>query len=522
MRYSKFILTLALAATTFWSCTKDFVAINTDPNAIPENGMDYNLLFSSAQVYHAGTDYNVWRNGLIYCATMVQHLASTQSYWNGDKYTYDAAYNAAHWDRDYPNAVKDITMVLSKFKDDPAKANAYHIARIMRVAIFQKMTDLYGDIPYSEAGLGYLDGVGYPKYDTQEAIYHDLYKELDEAASALDANAANTLSTADLIYGGNVDKWKKFAYSFMVRLGLRLSKVDPQTGSQWVNRALEGGVFTGNDDNAMMQHQLNTTDAANAYGKVLVYQDANASRVSEAFINQLKGTHDPRLIYIATVAEAPQLAYGNANYDLGDTTAAKQLGMPNGYDELGAETDISKAPNWPGNLNNYSIVNRYTYARLDAPSFLLTHAETQLLLAEAANRGWIGGDAKAYYDEGVKAAILQMNQLGASPAVTESQATAYLTANPFDANQALEQINTQYWIATFMDEYEAWTNYRRSGYPILKEVNYFNNVTNGKVPRRFTYPTSEASINTANYNEAVSRYRNGDRMTSRMWWDVEQ
>src|SRR5690606_13641889 len=197
------------------------------------------------------------------------------------------------------------------------------------------------------------------------------------------------------------------------------------------------------------------------------------------------------------------------------------LGMPNGYDELSAETDISKAPNWPGNLNNYSIVNRYTYARLDAPSFLLTHAETQLLLAEAANRGWIGGDAKAYYDEGVKAAILQMNQLGASPAVTESQATAYLTANPSDANQALEQINTQYWIATFMDEYEAWTNYRRSGYPILKEVNYFNNVTNGKVPRRFTYPTSEASINTANYNEAVSRYRNGDRMTSRMWWDVE-
>ncbi|QNL51702.1 SusD/RagB family nutrient-binding outer membrane lipoprotein [Olivibacter sp. SDN3] len=521
MKHIKLIALVGFLAMSAWSCTKDFEEINTDPNAIPEDGMDYNLLFSSAQVYHAGTDYNVWRNGLIYCATMIQHLASTQNYWNGDKYTFDASYNAAHWDRDFPNAVRDITMAMSKFQDNPEQQNAYHIARIMRVSIFQKMTDLYGDIPYSEAGLGYLDGQGYPAYDTQESIYQDMYKELKEASEALEANTTNTLTTADLIYGGDVAKWKKYAASFMVRLGLRLSKVDPETGKEWVQEALAAGVFANNEDNAMMQHQLNITDAANAYGKVLVYQDPNASRLSETFVNQLKNTNDPRLMYMATVAAAPQHAYGNANFDLGDTTASKQLGMPNGYDELGAETDISRAANWPGNINNYSIVNRYTYARLDAPTFLLTHAETQLLLAEAAHYGWISGEASTYYNEGVTAAIMQMNQLGASPALIEEQAQAYIAEHPFRADSALEMINTQYWIATFMDEYEAWTNYRRSGFPMLEEVNYFNNVTNGTIPRRFTYPTSEASINTESYNEAVARYENGDRMTSRMWWDVE-
>lgn len=116
----------------------------------------------------------------------------------------------------------------------------------------------------------------------------------------------------------------------------------------------------------------------------------------------------------------------------------------------------------------------------------------------------------------------QLTQTGADPGVSTSQIEAYLANNPYSSATALEQIGTQYWIATFLDEYEAWSNWRRTGYPDLTPVNYYGNVTNGTIPRRFTYPTSESTINSTNYEEAVSGLSNGDAMTSRVWWDVKE
>jgi hypothetical protein len=520
MKNKILISTFIIAGVIFNSgCKKGYDAINQDPNHITPGVQDYRLLLTASEVYIAGTDYDIWRNGLIYGATMMQHLSSTQDYWNGDKYTYSAGYNSAFWDRQYPNAVANIQEVINKYKDDAANKNAYNIARILRAFLFQQTTDLYGDVPYSEAGLGYISGIKYPKYDKQQDIYADLYKELQEAATALDATAPNTVGNTEMIYKGDVNQWKKFAYSEMLRLALRLVKVDPTTGAKWAQTAISGGVFTSNDDNALVHHEANTTDAANSYGKVLVFQDPDASRVSQTFIDMLRNTADPRLHYIATLAKSPGTSFGTTGFDYGDTTATKQIGMPNGYDELGGATDISKAPNWPGDTKNYSIVNRYTYARVDAPTFLLTYAETELLMAEAAYRGWISGDATSLYNTGVKAAMQQLSQTGASPGISDAQIAGYLQKNAFNLGTALEQINTQYWIATFLDEYEAWSNYRRSGFPILKQVNYFGNVTNGTIPRRFTYPSSEQTINTANYNAAVSGLSGGDKMSSRVWWD---
>ena len=502
------------------SCNKNLESINNDPNHITQSSMDYKLLFTAAQVYTAGTDYEAWRNSLIYCSVMMQHLSSLQSYWNGDKYTYSAGYNSAYWDREFPNAVTDIEEVLNAYKDDATNVNAYNIARIMRTVIYQRMTDLYGDIPYSEAGQGYISGQSYPKYDKQQDIYLDMLKELNEAAQALDVDATNNLSSADLIYQGDAAKWKKFAYSQMLRLAMRMTKVDPSTAQTWVGTAVAGGMFVSNDDNAIIKHDNNTTTASNGNGLTLVYNDPNASRVSQSFVDRLKSTGDPRLVYMTTICTNPSTPYGTTGFDYGDTTWAKQLGMPNGYDQLGATTDISHAANYPGSINGYSLVNRYTFARLDAPTFILTYAENQLLLAEAAFRGWTSGSAADYYEKGVKAAMAQLTQTGASPGVSDAQATAYLSANPYNTSTALEQINTQYYIATFMDEYEAWSNWRRSGYPVLTPVVYYANVTNGTIPRRFTYPTSEATINSTNYNDAISRYTDGDKMTSRMWWDA--
>lgn len=105
--------------------------------------------------------------------------------------------------------------------------------------------------------------------------------------------------------------------------------------------------------------------------------------------------------------------------------------------------------------------------------------------------------------------------------ISQGQINAYLKVNPYDVSHALEQINTQYWVVAFIDEYEVFANWRRSGYPILKPVNYFANVTNGTIPRRFTYPESEATANSDNYADAVSKLSDGDKMTSRVWWDKE-
>jgi hypothetical protein len=199
------------------------------------------------------------------------------------------------------------------------------------------------------------------------------------------------------------------------------------------------------------------------------------------------------------------------------------LGQPNGYDLTGTKP-ITTAPNWPGDQNKYSIVNRYTYARYDAPTFFLTASETNLLLAEAAQNGWISGSAATFYNAGVTTAMQQFAQFNndriTGVSIPDAQIAAYLAANPYNPASGIQMINEQYWATTFMDEYEAWANWRRSGYPLLTPSgNYPGNVTNGSIPRRFTYPLNESAVNLANYNTAVAGLSGGDKMTSRVWWD---
>jgi len=506
--------------TLLVACKKDFVKINTDPNQITEGQINFNYLFTNAQLQTSGnTDgngYEDWRNNLIYSGCMVQHLSSTFPYWDGDKYLYSATYNSAYWDENYPNAIVNIVDVLQHTKNDTAQANFYQIARIFKAFMFQRLTDMYGDCPYFQAGLGYIAGITAPVYDKQQDIYANLLQELQDAAGKLDPAKTNSIGSADLLYGGDPLAWRQFAASEMLRLAMRLSKVDPAGAQQWAHTAWQLGVIASNTGNAILQHQNVTgTPVVNGNGLILLGNDPNGYRLNETFVTFLQQTADPRLPYLATVCANPGLPA-----DKGDTTALRQLGQPGGYDppNSGSAHDLIKAPNWPGNQNDYSVVNRYTFARLEAPTFFLTCAETQLLLAEAARRGWISGDPAAYYTTGVRAAMTQLAaQAGAGPA--DGLIDAWLNTHPYNTTLGLQQINEQYWVAGFMDENECFANWRRSGYPVLTPVNYPGNVTGGTIPRRFTYPPGEASNNTANYNAAVSRLSSGDKMTSRMWWD---
>ena len=209
--------------------------------------------------------------------------------------------------------------------------------------------------------------------------------------------------------------------------------------------------------------------------------------------------------------------------------------MPNGYDQNGGATDISHAPGFPGATGTgtdvnvtggYSRPTTKVYLDLNAPSFVLTYAQTEFLLAEAAARGWsAGGSAAVHYRNGLSAAIQTYGAINAAGAISSSVADAYATANPLDVStleNSLKQINTQYWIlaGTVFDFDEAWSNWRRSGYPVLTPVSYSGNFANGTIPRRQAYPTTEASTNPANYSAAVSSsLPGGDKYSERVWWD---
>lgn len=557
-------LLYTIAAVSFMGMTtscSDFGDVNIDPEHPNEQLMDYSLMFGNAQVQALGSDWDVWRNGIIYTATMLQHVSTAQ--WSqGVFYTYDNGYNAALWDALYSGdraAVRDVCEVLRNWENDEwYGGNDYQYARILRVYIFHRLTDLYGDIPYSQAGNA--SEYGYPKYDTQESIYNDLLKELDEAQGAIDVNAVSELGSADIYFGGDAQKWKKMANSLMLRIAMRMTKVDEAKAEEWVKKAVENGIIMSNEDNAYMLRTdgLVTKDSSEPYAKIYWESDAGKFFLSETFVNMLKSTNDPRLPLIGTIVADPTITYSNDNANTGSSADyANWVGLPVGYEttagnwwlgnaasmadyiktvtgEDGKETkdfilDENDKPIWK---SNFPIPNRLTYSNPTSPTFIVTYAENMLLLAEAAVRGWVTDKtAEEYYNEGVRAAMEQFSIYSAASSLyntylNDAAISDYLAANPFDASKAYEQINTQYYIATFCDEYESFANWRRSGYPVLTAVDkdYPSCVTNGQIPRRFVYPVSEQTANTANFQEAIQRQGltggSGD-MVVRMWWDKE-
>ncbi len=557
---------LASALTLGVTSCGDFGDLNTNPESINSGNVPYEMLFSNAQHQALGSDWDQWRTGCIYSSQFVQQLVSINWWDSYGRYQWSDGYSSSYWstynsDR---GAMRDVTTVYDKWEGDESLKIDWNMARIMRVYAFSKMTDLYGDIPYSQAGRP--SKYSFPVYDTQEEIYKDMLKELDEAQANLGSGTAK-MKTADLYYSGDAASWKKFANSLMLRLAMRLVKVDEATAKTYAAKAVANGVMTSNADNAKLQHSadaLTTNDSCEPFAKIIAHEDREFF-ISDYFVNMLKNSNDPRLSLIATVApyaSAGQYSDIQSNTsgtwtanDYGDMSFAAQQGLlQGGYSDgpksqyfIGNSPEAKADPNsiwakfndetWLADYaKNFSSPNRCTYADPTTPTFIVTYAQTQFLLAEAVVRGYISGDAKTYYENGVKAAFDQFNQFrngaAAIKVVTDqygsldAAAQAYLAANPYDASKALEQINTQYYINSFGDEYEVFSNWRRSGFPVLTPnaqaaEDGLCATKNGSIPRRFRYPTSESQVNSANYEAASARMTGGDRMDSRVWWDKE-
>lgn len=507
------IIAVIFSTLFFVSCEKNFTAENTNPTTVSANQFDPNFLLSTVQLnYNGSSDYQGenWTTEWGGIAGFIQHVASTNTaYYYGDKYLYSPGNFGKYFEECYPSQVQPAVELYELTQNKPEYKNLHQISRILKALVFQRMTDIYGDVPYSQAGLGYYQRIYTPVFDKQQSIYTDLLKEVSEAVDSLDDNADKP--GGDLFYASDtttqIDKWKRFGNSLLLRIAMRLTKVDAATAQQYVSK-VQGLTMTSNNDNAVVQHNegnFQNRDAIEING-----QDSADLKLCKTFIDTLKNNNDPRLPVIAWI------------YATGDTKPQDQEGLPPGY-IIGGLIDslnIIKTPGYDSvlGMQRYSRLNA-KILNLTAPNLIITYAETEFLLADAAAR-W-GGDAKTHYDNAVHAAIDQFSVYGKDAAIPDSLASKYLIAHELSANKniALNQINTQYWICTLMDEYETWSNWRRTGYPLLKPTDYPGNITNGTIPRRMEYPTSEQFSNAANYKAAVAALPGGDELTSRVWWD---
>jgi SusD/RagB-like outer membrane lipoprotein len=527
----KSIIYGALLATLFQAgCTKDFDEINTNPREVTADKMDPNYLLSSAQWEFSNTGYSQ----LLFESMWPQVLASTFDYYgNGDKYTPSTNtinYQNNLWDEEYRTGSLVVEMQ-NLTKDNPQYSNLYNIGTLMKVMIMQRITDVYGDVPYSEAFQA-KTGLVQPKYDTQQEIYTSMLSEVEKAIGALDAT--KPLATADLFYKGNIAQWKKLGYSLMLKLAMRLVKVDAATAKTWAEKAATGGTFTAISDNVFVKGDNATGFGNGTTASLRTASDFLYVRWSKTFIDYLKSSTDPRISAIAEVSQPGLIANGNQDLP-GNNSSGIQVGLPNGVDLNGGATDVTKRGDYPGAsgtgndaapLGNYSRPRVSVYLDRSGVNFIFTYAETELLLAEAKVRGWNVGatSAAVHYANGITAAMKSIEQFNASGAISDAAVSIYVSTHPLPVtttDASLKAINEQYWVATgtTFNFIETWTNWRRSGYPVLTPVVYANNFSGGTIPRRIPYHASEPSQNPVNYQAAVGKITGGDKFNSRVWWD---
>ncbi len=475
--FTKLGMSVALLLTL--SCTEGFEEINTNPNSPESIGPQFLL----SNVISVAADENTYSQGFRLANYLAQFAASVE-FERIDR--YEMGSNAQYWNSNF-RLLNDIRSL----QNNPASNEAYQaVGDIMKCYLFAQLTDMWGDIPYSQA-LNATDGVYNPKYDTQEFIYTDpqigILATLKKASETL-ANTSTSIQ-GDMMYNGNLQKWRRFANSLRFRYLLRISK-RLTNFSEMQALADSNQLMQSNADNAVVPYLASAPNqwpmSQSALG---LYQE---HRMTVTVDSVLKAWNDPRQ---AVLYKPTQSSVTNGNPQF--------KGLPNG---LNRETINSRGIN----LNDISLFGSIFR---DVPNGVngqfMQYAELQFALAEAVTRGYITGDANAYYEKGIRASFDYYRT--AVPADYFSRPTVSLSTG-----NALNKILTQKWLALINNGHEAWFNIRRTGIPALKPGP--DNLNNDRYPVRYLYPESEQAVNRANYQEAASRM-GGDDINSKVWWE---
>jgi hypothetical protein len=496
-------------------CDQDFVDINTNPYAV--TAVDPALLFAGSQRSHLGT----WAAE----HTIVQHFVCPYNTGANLGFNFNEDIDMVSnpkWDQSYPGPLRNMIQAIDLLGENTTRVNLLSMIRIWKAQVFMGIVDEYGDVPYFNVGKAVINREYYPAYDDDATIYEDLYSELTDAIAALDAGADYV--PEDLFYGARgsnpaanatdqTARWKKLGNSLLLRLGMRYSKVNPTKAASIVSEALAGGVMTSNTDNAYVKYGVGAVQAENNNLRNFSY----FYYAAEPFVDQLKSTTDPRAKFILANFDDPGAV---VNDPTPDTDLANQFGVPVGVTstDLANTSGPYRGPRGTG--LDYSQMNIWIVASPAAPDFYVTYAQTSLLLAEAAGRGWVTGDAKTYYENAIRADMAAYALYPGATPITEPEITAYLNVPgvAFNVTDAVKLINTQYWIVNLRNGTEAFANFKRSGYPVLAP-NLFNGKLNGGFARRMSFPDREASANAVSYAGGVAAI-GGDNLLSRVFWDM--
>jgi hypothetical protein len=327
---------------------------------------------------------------------------------------------------------------------------------------------------------------------------------LEEAVAQISGDGA--LGGADVIFGGSAAHWKAFGNSMMLRLAMRLTQVDAATAQAWAVKAIGAGTMTSNDHIASVKHGDGSTGVRNGHGEVFLADQG--SRISTSFMSRMNG--DPRKTRLFMRASDKSQA------------EADLMGMKNGlkndpYTSLDG-VDIPAA----GDTGVYAMAATELQS-LTAPMVLQTYAEVEFLKAEAAIRGWISSSDKAHYEAGVTAGMKMLEGIYGTTPISDADITTFLAGDgAYKAGGSVaerwEQVMDQYFVATYFNEYEAYSNWRRSGFPAITATRHPNSYTNGQFMVRMIYPTAESGSNAANYAAAVAN-QGADSYTTPLWWD---
>ncbi len=512
MKKTNKLYILALSFILVTACDDGFNDLNTSKTGA--TSVDPVLVLNNAVINSSPTpslNYEI--------AIVQQWFSSNTGVLEGGNFNKKNIGNTpANWVNYYQNVIKYTNDVITRTKSDATRSNLYNMARIIQANAFMILTDTYGDIPYSEAGGGYTAQVFFPKYEAQSSIYPKIIDELTQASASLDA--AGKIETSDVLYAGNIAKWKKFGYSLLLRAGMRISKADAAKAQSAVAAAFAGGPILVNADNAIIFHDANYV---NGIGNTVNGTEAANYYLGEPFVNALKSTSDPRLSSIAVRYVGATSGPGQTAA-VATTAAANQFGMKVGATDGSAQTDAVAA----------GLVSRYAYSQVDrtrlvkrtSPMFVVTAGQTNLLLAEAVMKGWVtSGTAPAYFAAGISAHMDQMATYDAGAAVLAADRNTYVAANPLNADfatngpNANQQVGYQYWIASFLHGPEAWANFRRTGFPTLLTPNPFvGDIPAGTFIARVTYPPSEILVNGKNVTDAITSM-GADALSTKVWWN---
>jgi len=509
------------------SCTKDFEELNTPNNLVTAEFVNVDLMLTLVQVnaIKIGTPSGT---GVIGNYSGMSYSGAARPFSEGEA--------PEMWDDAYEEQTNNLSEIIRITKDDPELINKTAIARILKVWAFAKITDIYGDIPYFESSLPRGEVIVNPKYDTQKSIYESFFNELKEAANSLDASL-ESYGDADLVYGGDVDKWRKFANSLRLRLALRIRYADAQMASDNISDLQLPDLIATREDDASMYTSTDNADNQNAfYNRLTNSGSALEKNAAGFFIENMELLNDPRIKIFTDTAKA-EFPGNDPSLDYFGYRGRPVLGLvPVEY----------KLP-W-GQESSSRISDLFYVPVIEIP--IIRSSEVHFALAEAALFGLKSGDAQTHYKQGIEDAMnwakgFYENSQSQLPAVlaimypnwtqadidlllshkeiTAAESDAFLNSPAAiligSQENQLEQIIVQKNIALYPLEYQNWAEWRRTGYPIL-QIGPDKDALLGVIPRRMPWPDIERTINSASNEEAASRLAGGDNRLSKIWWDA--